>query len=159
MIFGAQHGIFELRLLDAVGYRPQLFRCVRCSKEIEPVDNFFGIDAGGVLCPDCVVSMGAGPRAGFFGRAHDRSLERPALRDAQAGYETGPSAIRPLSVSALKLLRFMQREPSVVVQRLNIRRETHAEMERLMNRYLTHLLERELKSVKFLGTLPVTSNQ
>jgi len=59
----------------------------------------------------------------------------------------------------LKLLRFMQREPSVVVQRLNIRRETHAEMERLMNRYLTHLLERELKSVKFLGTLPVTSNQ
>lgn len=152
---------FELRLLDAVGYRPQLFHCVRCHKEVAPVDNFFGIEAGGVLCPDCVAGVPARPRPGLSnpsaelraGSAQDRPSGGPAIRDGQAGYATGPSAVRPLSVSALKVLRFMQREPSAVVERLSIRRETHGEMGRLMHHYLTHLLERELKTVEFLETL------
>lgn len=44
---------FELRLLGHVGYRPQLFRCVRCKAQIEPVTNLFSPDDGGVLCPQC----------------------------------------------------------------------------------------------------------
>ncbi|MFQ5593780.1 MAG: DNA repair protein RecO [Anaerolineae bacterium] len=154
---------FELCLLDAVGYRPQLFHCVRCYKEIEPVNNFFGIEAGGILCPDCVAGVRAGPSPGSFDSStglrassvEERPLERPILWERQAGYTSGPSAVRPLSVSALKLLRFMQREPSAVVERLRIRRKTHGEMEHLMHHYLTHLLERELKSVEFLETLTV----
>jgi DNA repair protein RecO (recombination protein O) len=44
---------FEIRLLDLVGYRPQLFRCLGCDEEIQPEDQFFSAERGGVLCPKC----------------------------------------------------------------------------------------------------------
>jgi DNA repair protein RecO (recombination protein O) len=44
---------FELRLLALVGYQPQLFHCVNCQAQIEPVINFFHPGEGGVLCPRC----------------------------------------------------------------------------------------------------------
>jgi DNA repair protein RecO (recombination protein O) len=44
---------FELRLLGLVGYRPQLFQCVRCNAPLEPVHNYFCAEDGGVLCPRC----------------------------------------------------------------------------------------------------------
>jgi DNA repair protein RecO (recombination protein O) len=44
---------FELRLLDYVGFRPQLFTCLNCGKEIQPQDQYFSADLGGVLCPSC----------------------------------------------------------------------------------------------------------
>ncbi|MFC2014937.1 DNA repair protein RecO [Chloroflexota bacterium] len=44
---------FELHLLDRVGYRPQLQRCVSCQAALEPVTNLFSPNAGGTLCPDC----------------------------------------------------------------------------------------------------------
>jgi DNA repair protein RecO (recombination protein O) len=44
---------FELRLLDAVGFRPELFRCVSCGAEIRPEAQYFSIEKGGVLCPAC----------------------------------------------------------------------------------------------------------
>lgn len=152
---------FELRLLDAVGYRPQLSHCVQCYNEIEPVDNFFGVEAGGVLCPTCVAGTPAGSDPRLFDAAQDSSVEgfgrelvaEPAIRERSTTYGGSAAAIRPLSLSALKVLRFIQREPPAVVETLNIRPQTHSEMARLMHHYLTHLLERELKSVAFLEML------
>jgi DNA repair protein RecO (recombination protein O) len=44
---------YEIRLLDLLGFRPQLFNCARCRKEIQPQDQYFSADEGGVLCPTC----------------------------------------------------------------------------------------------------------
>jgi len=44
---------YEMRFLDAVGFRPQLFQCANCSREILPEDQFFSFTAGGVICPRC----------------------------------------------------------------------------------------------------------
>ena len=44
---------YEVRLLDLLGYRPQLFHCARCGKEIQPEDQYFSAELGGVLCPTC----------------------------------------------------------------------------------------------------------
>ncbi|MDP2931123.1 MAG: DNA repair protein RecO [Chloroflexota bacterium] len=44
---------FELHLLDAVGYRPQLQQCVACHSPLEPVVNSFCPVVGGMLCPGC----------------------------------------------------------------------------------------------------------
>ena len=44
---------FDLQLLSASGYQPQLFECVRCKKKIQPEDQFIHYGMGGVLCPDC----------------------------------------------------------------------------------------------------------
>jgi DNA repair protein RecO (recombination protein O) len=48
---------FEMQLLQHVGYRPQLFHCVNCGAVIEPIENFFSADAGGVLDPRCNVTF------------------------------------------------------------------------------------------------------
>jgi DNA repair protein RecO (recombination protein O) len=44
---------YEMRLLELLGFRPQLFKCTRCEKKIAPEDQFFSAENGGVLCPAC----------------------------------------------------------------------------------------------------------
>jgi len=51
---------FELHLLDAMGFRPELTRCIECGAEIEPTGNAFSPVAGGVVGPECAhASLGA----------------------------------------------------------------------------------------------------
>jgi len=44
---------YEMRLLDFLGFRPRLFECANCGREILPEDQFFSYQAGGVICPFC----------------------------------------------------------------------------------------------------------
>lgn len=44
---------YEVRLLDLVGFRPQLIQCVNCGQEIRAEDQFFSFEKGGVICPKC----------------------------------------------------------------------------------------------------------
>jgi DNA repair protein RecO (recombination protein O) len=44
---------FELRLLDHLGYRPQLGRCTACGRQLAEEANYFSPLQGGVLCRDC----------------------------------------------------------------------------------------------------------
>ena len=111
---------FELRLLDLVGYRPELFRCSRCGNEIRPEDQFFSFEAGGVLCPNC------GP---------------------------AESNKRPLSLSALKVLRHYQRSTFEHAAQANVRSIVHKELDRLMEGFFNYLLERRLNSPGFLRRL------
>ena len=45
--------VFHLRLLEVLGYRPELRECVSCRATIEPNRNHFSALLGGVLCPAC----------------------------------------------------------------------------------------------------------
>lgn len=44
---------YEIQLLDLLGYRPELFNCIQCQREIKPEDQYFSNLVGGVLCPAC----------------------------------------------------------------------------------------------------------
>ncbi len=44
---------FELRLLDWVGFRPELGHCTVCGAVVQPEDQFFSAGHGGVVCPRC----------------------------------------------------------------------------------------------------------
>ena len=44
---------YEMRLLDYLGFRPQLVECANCGREILAEDQFFSFSAGGVICPSC----------------------------------------------------------------------------------------------------------
>ncbi len=44
---------FEIRLLDLLGFRPDLNNCVRCGNAIQPEDQYFDAGQGGVMCPRC----------------------------------------------------------------------------------------------------------
>lgn len=45
---------FEIRLLEHLGYRPELFHCVVCREPIQAQNQFFSYLQGGVVCPKCV---------------------------------------------------------------------------------------------------------
>ena len=60
---------FELRLLKFTGYMPDLVTCVQCGKEIQPEDQFFSVERGGVLCPSCGRQI-----------SHSRKIALPALK-------------------------------------------------------------------------------
>ena len=44
---------FDLQLLSVAGFQPQLFNCLGCDADLEPVLNFFSLAEGGVFCPRC----------------------------------------------------------------------------------------------------------
>jgi len=44
---------YEIHLLDLLGYRPHLFECANCGREIKAQDQYFSAAQGGVLCPAC----------------------------------------------------------------------------------------------------------
>jgi DNA repair protein RecO (recombination protein O) len=108
---------YEIRLLDYLGFRPQLFKCVQGEEEIRPEDQYFSAPGGGVLCP----------RHG---------------KDA-------PEA-RPVSMDALRYLRHFQRSSYADARRAEIPQPVQYEMERLLNYYLTYLLERALNTPQFI---------
>jgi DNA repair protein RecO (recombination protein O) len=58
-----------------------------------------------------------------------------------------------MSLSAFKLLRYLQNQPFAAIERLNISAATSSEAERILRAYLQHLLERDLKSLTFLESL------
>jgi DNA repair protein RecO (recombination protein O) len=70
---------FELHLLDAMGFRPELTRCLECGSDLEPDGNAFSAVAGGALCPQCASSaLGARP-VSADGLKVLRHLQRSAL--------------------------------------------------------------------------------
>jgi DNA repair protein RecO (recombination protein O) len=69
--------------------------------------------------------------------------------DHHAGMDRG----MPVSLMALKILRYMQTRPWEAISVLEISAPLHLELERLMLAYITHLLERRLQSADFLKRL------
>ena len=51
---------FELALLEAMGFRPELARCLECGAAIEPEGNLYSAAGGGVVCPGCRHAAHAG---------------------------------------------------------------------------------------------------
>lgn len=44
---------YEMRLLDLLGFRPQLVDCANCGNEIQAEEQFFSAAFGGAVCPRC----------------------------------------------------------------------------------------------------------
>ena len=108
---------YEMRLLDILGYRPQLFQCIGCQEEIKAEDQYFSALVGGVICPRC---------------AHK--------------YED----VRKISMASLKYLRHFQRSTYKEALAATPGEGVMQEVERIMQWYLTYLLERAINSQVFL---------
>jgi DNA repair protein RecO (recombination protein O) len=53
---------FFWNLLDALGYHPELYRCVFCRKKIVSAETFWRPDDGGLICPDCFKKAAVRPQ-------------------------------------------------------------------------------------------------
>lgn len=108
---------YEIRLLDLLGFRPELNHCVASGEETLPENQYFSAALGGVVSP-----------------ASGKNL---------------PGAV-PVSVRALKYMRYFQRSSYQEATRALIPPDVQQELETLMQYYLTYLLERGLNTPGFL---------
>ena len=53
---------YEMALLDALGYRPELEACVHCRRRLEAATNYWSPACGGVVCAACRVEQVAAVR-------------------------------------------------------------------------------------------------
>jgi len=44
---------FARRMIDRLGYAPQLYECVGCGRRLPQADAYFSAPGGGLLCSDC----------------------------------------------------------------------------------------------------------
>lgn len=119
---------FELRLLDLVGFRPELMACVMTRADLLPEAQFFSYEEGGV------VSRGAAAQVS----SALVSLEVESLK-----------ILRHLQRSAGNYDR---------VASLRLTARQHAHVERILLGYIAHLLESKLQSVDFIRRLRRTAS-
>jgi len=73
---------YEIRLLDLLGFRPQLFKCAQCGAEILPQDQYFSAEQGGVLCPECGKGVPGARAVSTSALKYLRHMQRSAYADA-----------------------------------------------------------------------------
>jgi DNA repair protein RecO (recombination protein O) len=74
---------YEIRLLDLVGYRPQLFNCAKCQTSIKAEDQYFSALQGGVLCPKCGRRSPDARPVSTEALRYLRHFQRSSYKDAQ----------------------------------------------------------------------------
>ncbi|WP_448523160.1 DNA repair protein RecO [Pseudothermotoga sp.] len=74
---------FEMKLLDFVGFRPQLFQCVICGQAIRAQDQFFSCELGGVVCPNCATAQRLLLAVSMPALKYLRHLQRSTYREAR----------------------------------------------------------------------------
>ncbi|CAA9551573.1 MAG: DNA recombination and repair protein RecO [uncultured Thermomicrobiales bacterium] len=73
---------FELAAMTMLGYRPELYRCVECQRDLEAEPNPFVASRGGFLCPVCRHGTSSGPRLSVNAQKYLRTLDRHGLAAA-----------------------------------------------------------------------------
>ena len=81
---------YEIRLLDQIGFRPQLFQCIRCEAKIQPEDQYFSAELGGVLCPKCGLGYPGARPITLRALKTLRHFQRSSYAEARRLHLTGP---------------------------------------------------------------------
>lgn len=116
---------FQLKIVEAAGFKPELYFCVHCKEKIVAGDNFWDNLEGGVICDTC-----------------------------QEKFHHG----KPISDNAIKLLRFIEQNKFGEIERIKDNSTTREEAEKILTLYIRGILEKELKSEKFLSNYSDKSN-
>jgi DNA repair protein RecO (recombination protein O) len=73
---------FELTTLVALGFRPELYRCVHCERAVQEQPNRLSARHGGVLCPACANADMHAPVLSVGAQKLLRLLDREGITDA-----------------------------------------------------------------------------
>lgn len=111
---------FELKIIEASGFNPELYDCVHCKEKITAKDNFWDAVEGGVICENCQSKIHHGEE---------------------------------ISDELIKLFRFINQNDFRQIKQIKLNKPLEDEAERILAGYLETILERELKSQRFLKML------
>ncbi len=73
---------FDIRLLDLTGFRPKLFLCANCQRQVQAEDQYFSEEMGGVLCPECGRGRSGARPISMNALKYLRHLQRSNFNDA-----------------------------------------------------------------------------
>ncbi len=73
---------YEIRLLDFLGFRPELFHCVNCGSDIRAQDQFFSAQHGGAVCPNCPAAVPGSRAVSMLALKFLRHLQRSTYGEA-----------------------------------------------------------------------------
>lgn len=116
---------YEIHLLDQMGFRPELTRCVRCGAEIMAQDQYLDAAMGGVVCPRCGSNVSTGRRITMqtlkFLRHYQRSHFTEATRIPL------PPEVRPEmeNILAYYLTYWLERNVNSAAFLREVRRDSH----------------------------------
>jgi DNA repair protein RecO (recombination protein O) len=81
---------YEMRLLDLLGFRPELSFCTQCQAAIKPEDQFFSAQQGGVLCPNCGAHLPGSRPISMSALKYFRHFQRSSFADASRAEISAP---------------------------------------------------------------------
>ena len=121
--------VFETKLLDILGFMPEIKECVVCRVEL-PSPAFFSVAAGGIRCKDCAI------------------VRRPGLSASENSQSAGANI--PVSRGALNFLDRVRRSAVKDLYPVKVAQEVGEEVEKILRRFVQFHLPAQLKSVVFL---------
>lgn len=108
---------FQVHLLDALGYRPELIQCVACRAEIRQGANRFSAPLGGALCPACGPREASGRAIGSDALKLLRHLQRsPGQRPPRVPSEVSREAELVLREYAEGIVERKLRAPALIAR-------------------------------------------
>lgn len=109
---------YQLKIIEAAGFKPELNYCLHCKKKLIAGNNFWDHIEGGVICQIC--------QQKFF---HGEKI----------------------SDEAIKALRFIEQNDFKNIGKLKLDKNIEREIDKILLEYIKNLLEKDLKSRKFLN--------
>jgi DNA repair protein RecO (recombination protein O) len=97
---------FELHFLEAVGFRPELQFCVHCRREIQPEDQYFSEQEGGVVCPNCSGAVRGKIKISMQTLKYFRHFQRSQYREAMRG-KLSPAVRREMEILMERYLDYI----------------------------------------------------
>jgi DNA repair protein RecO (recombination protein O) len=89
----------EMRMLDYLGFRPELFECVVSGEAVQPIDQYFSAAQGGVVTPGHTAGVAAIIPVSMDALRYLRHLQRSSWRDAlKARDKINPEIRREMEV-------------------------------------------------------------
>jgi DNA repair protein RecO (recombination protein O) len=80
---------YEMRLLDHLGFRPELQRCVVTGAEIRPEDQYFSAALGGAVSPEAGRGLAGATPVSLAALKYMRHLQRSSFKEAQRAHIPG----------------------------------------------------------------------
>ncbi|MGH7198338.1 MAG: DNA repair protein RecO [Candidatus Omnitrophota bacterium] len=112
--------IFEVKLLDLLGFMPEIRACVKCQAK-DPQPAYFSVSLGGIQCKKCRDLRGENDGAGIL-----------------------------VSKGALNFLEHVRRSGVQELYNVKVSQEVGGELGRILRRFVDFHLSNKLKTVTFL---------
>jgi DNA repair protein RecO (recombination protein O) len=134
---------FQARLLNYLGYQPQLGQCLNCGNANPKDHRFFAPEAGGVICCDCALHFNRDACASLAGVKVDCKTANGFSRDNLISI--GPEELIGLARLAVIDIRRLDQ--------LSLTQRNRQTIQKILRAFVAYRLDRPLKSQLFLDRI------